>query len=61
MKSMSSNISRDFIAFIAASTGPIPTPAFNIYSPSTFSFTEAVGMTLLPETIVTSSSLILSS
>ena len=60
IKSISLNISKELTALIAASTGPIPTPAFKISSPSTVNFTDAVGMTLLPDTIVTSFNLILS-
>ena len=41
-------------------TPSAPTPAFKISSPSTSSLTEAVGMTLFPETTVISTNLILS-
>ncbi len=42
------------IATIAASTGPTPTPASNFSTSPIFSFTEAVGVTLFPDTIVNS-------
>ena len=47
-----------FTALIAASTGPIPTSASMTSLSSMFILIEAVGLILLPETIVSSSRLI---
>jgi len=46
---------------MAASTGPVPTPASTTLFPFTFNLIEAVGITVFPATTVSSSSLIFAS